>query len=126
MNTEIKDEALAVELQELYLTGKQWLSDLDFLESEERFLKHQLTVAAAGTTVNNLTARLDDAGLVRQKLNAGVHDFLNKVEGLIVQSDSAINLQLVEDFIGLQTAVTDALTVLKGIKYGLIERKWAA
>lgn len=117
---------MAVELQELYLTGKQWLSDLDFLESEERFLKHQLTVAAAGTTVNNLTARLDDAGLVRQKLNTGIHDFLNKVEGLIVQSDSAINLQLVEDFIGLQTAVADALTVLKGIKYGLIERKWAA
>jgi hypothetical protein len=126
MNTEIKDEALAVELQELYLTGKQWLSDLDFLESEERFLRHQLTVAAAGTTVNNLTARLDDAGLVRQQLNDGVHDFLNKVERLIVQSDSAINLQLVEDFISLQTEIAGALNVLKGIKYGLIESKWAA
>jgi len=126
MKTETKDEALAVELQELYLTGKQWLSDLDFLESEEHFLRHQLTIAAAGTIVNNLTARLDDARLIQQKLNDDVHDFLNKMERLIVESGSGINLQLVEDFISLQTAVAGALAVLKSIKYGLIESKWAA
>ncbi|MBD1386740.1 hypothetical protein IDJ75_15765 [Mucilaginibacter rigui] len=126
MNTEIKDEVLAVELQELYLTAKQWLSDLDFLESEERFLRNQLALSASGNILNNLTARLNEVGSARQKLNDSTHEFLNKLEGLIVLSEIVITLQLVEEFISLQTAVAGALNTLKSIKYGLIYNKWAA
>lgn len=125
MKTVIKDEELEVELQELYLTGKQWLSDLEFLESEERFLREQLT----GTTASggaNLLSRLDDATLIRTALAGNIEEFMNKLEPLIVNTDSVLHLALVEDFVGLQSAVHNALAVLKGIKYALIENRRAA
>lgn len=125
MKTVIKDEELEVELQELYLTGKQWLSDLEFLESEERFLREQLT----GTTTSggaDLLARLNDATLIRTALAGNIEEFMNKLEPLIVNTDSVLHLALVEDFVGLEAAVHNALAVLKGIKYALIENRRAA
>lgn len=123
MKTLIKDEELGVELQELYLTGKQWLSDLEFLENEERFLSEQ----AAGLIIGgNILARLANAALNRTLLKAEIAGFMNKFEPLTVDTSGGISLQLVEDFVLLQTAVQDALAVLKGIKYALIAGKHAA
>ena len=125
MKTLIKDEELEMELQELYLTGKQWLSDVEFLANEESFLREQLSAMKTPASCEIL-ARLDSAALINVQLGQNIADFTNKVEPLIVGIDSVVHLQLVEDFACLQEAMLNALTVLKGIKYALVESKRAA
>lgn len=125
METVVKDEELMVELQEVYLTGKQWLSDLEFMESEQHFLREQLSDRNSAEA-QNLMARLDRAGLLREELWLEINNFMNKTEALIVQPNGILQLQLIEDFIRLQTAIASALAVLKGIKYALVEYRRAA
>lgn len=113
------------ELQEVYLTGKQWLSDLEFMESEETFLRGQLAALMTATD-GNLGARLQRACMTRLALTAEIDNFMNKTEVLIVKPEAVLHLQLVEDFIRLQTSIANALAVLKGIKYALVQCRHAA
>lgn len=125
MKTEIKDEALEMELQELYLTGRQWLSDLEFLATEEGFLREHL-LDLPDRVGRNLFDRLDDIAVIRKELGQNIADFINKVGLLIVGINSALHLQLIEDFASLQAAVTTVLGSLKGIKYALVEYRRVA
>ncbi|MFD2873740.1 hypothetical protein ACFS5N_14740 [Mucilaginibacter ximonensis] len=125
-----EDPELEFELQEVYLTSKQWLSDLAFLEEETTFLEEQLSAAGhtplKASKQQNLAARLQNARQVHQYIRCQLDGFINQLEPLLLQTNPDPNLKLLEDFIALQTAVLDALAVLKGIKYALVEARRAA
>lgn len=125
-----EDPELEFELQEVYLTGKQWQSDLAFLEEESNFLAEQLSEshqpAIAQTSQHNLTTRLAVAREIHSGIRIKLDDFIKQLEPLLLETDPDPDLKLLEDFIALQTAVQDALTVLKGIKYALVEARRAA
>ncbi|MFD0765133.1 hypothetical protein ACFQZI_09725 [Mucilaginibacter lutimaris] len=125
-----EDPELEFELQEVYLTSKQWLSDLAFLEEETRFLEEQLGgtghLHIKVSNQQNLAARLQNARQVHQDIRRKLDDFVNQLEPLLLETDPDPSLKLLEDFIALQAAVGNALIVLKGIKYALVEARRAA
>ena len=44
MTTSVQQDELGTELQELYLKGKQWISELDFQHDETKFLKRHFAM----------------------------------------------------------------------------------
>jgi len=124
----INDQQLDVELQELYLTGKQWLSDLDFLENEQSFLKDLLLCdsgefPALPALRPGLLRRLIVSAIVHQRLRADITNFMNKLAPLVVHTDTCIHLQLIGEFTLLQSDVDAALSALKGIKYAIVNAR---
>lgn len=125
-----EDQELEFELQEVYLTSKQWLSDLAFLEEETNFLNEQLSGTGhpliKASSQQNLAVRLQNARQIHQDIGRRLNAFIDELEPLLLKTDPNPNLKLLEDFNALQTAIRDALTVLKGIKYALVEARKAA
>lgn len=125
-----EDPELEFELQEVYLTGKQWQSDLAFLEEESNFLTEQLSEghqpAIAPTSQHNLATRLANARAIQVGIRMQLDNFIKQLEPLLLVAEPEPDLALLEDFIVLQTAVRDALDVLKGIKYALVAARRAA
>ncbi len=128
MKTVNKDLELEVELQEVYLTSKQWLSDVKFLEDEGHFLEEQLSANAVASSIAvisrcNLADQVRNAQIFHAEIKKEVDGFMHRIEALIVQPDPVLNLRLLEDYIGLQAKVEQALSMLKGIKYALLEAR---
>lgn len=125
-----EDPELEFELQEVYLTGKQWQSDLAFLKEEADFLTEQLSgpthIAIAVTSRQNLATRLANAREIHSGIGIKLDDFIKQLELLLLETAPEPDLKLLEDFIALQTKVRDALDILKGIKYALVEARRAA
>ncbi|WP_345949293.1 hypothetical protein ABDD95_20830 [Mucilaginibacter sp. PAMB04274] len=122
----LPDNELNTELQELYLTGKQWLSDVEFLSIEQCFL-HSLLNQPNFFSIPNAASRFAD-DLVRtegeeRQLYLHILGFMNQLELLICQATINLEMQLIEDFSLLQTEVADALGHLKALKYRMIEQK---
>ena len=128
MTATIDDPQLDLELQELYLTGKQWLADLDFLENEQAFLKDLLLKDAGEFPAlpalrPGLLRRLIAASGVHQRLRVDITNFMNKLAPLVVHTDTCIHLQLIGEFTLLQSDVDAALSALKGIKYAIVNAR---
>lgn len=119
-----EDLELEFELQEIYLTGKQWMADLAFLESEHIFLAAIL--ADKNYRTEDVEEQLTAAAIVQNKLQTDARDFINKIEDLIVDPNGIIRLSLVDDFIGLEIRVGEALLHMKGIKHALVNARRAA
>jgi hypothetical protein len=122
-----EDQELEFELQELYLTGKQWLSDIAFLEEELGFLivlmgKFSFPLPGdlrRGKHDDMLTA-LPLREAAHAELKKEVTAFMNKLEPLIVDPASRISLQLIDDYVLLKGKIENALLDLKSIKYACI------
>ena len=122
-----EDQELEFELQELYLTGKQWLSDIAFLEEELQFLKElmgKFAIPLPGSRQQGKQQDMMEALSLREaahtELKQQVLIYMNKLEPLIVEPDTRISLQLVEDYMLLKRKVENALLDLKSIKYACI------
>jgi len=127
MATVKEDQELEFELQELYLTGKQWLSDIAFLEEELHFLKElmgKFAIPLPGSRQQGKQQDMMEALSLREaahtELKQQVLIYMNKLEPLIVEPDTRISLQLVEDYMLLKGKVENALLDLKSIKYACI------
>lgn len=121
------DEELALELQELYLTGKQWLSDIAFMEEELGFLKElmgRFSLPLPGDPSETKRYEIISALPLREafhlELKQEVTVFMGKLEPMILGPGRQISLQLIEDYSLLKQKVTDALLKLKAIKYACI------
>ena len=129
MTTAIEDSELNTELQELYLEAKQWITDLDFLDSELAFLK-KLT--------GNLHARADQkeeveklAGLEKTyyDLKNEMHNYLHQLEPLIAQKKENFNMALIETYTHLKWRLDEVLhrcqtvknSVFDHSKHGLVD-----
>ncbi|NHA02565.1 hypothetical protein G7092_02090 [Mucilaginibacter sp. HC2] len=130
MKTINEDHELEFELQEVYLTSKQWLSDLAFLDEETHFLEEQLTATGdhliPANSQRNLAVRLQNAKQIHSNIRTTLDNFVKRLEPLLLESAPVPDLKLLEDFIALQTAIQDALAILKGFKYALVEARRAA
>jgi hypothetical protein len=128
MTAIIDDPQLDLELQELYLTGKQWLADLEFLKNEQAFLQDLLLGNAPGFPTAPalrpvLLQKLKAAASMHEILRADISNFMNNLGPLVAHTDRCIHLQLIEDFSLLQAEVNSALSVLKGIKYAIVNAR---
>lgn len=105
MTTSIEDNELDAELQELYLTGKQWLADLDFFATELIFFKKLSQTKIQSPNDFNLSERLE-------KLTDYYWDLKNDIQKLIqilgmitIASEKKIDLSLLENHIQLKLKI---------------------
>lgn len=128
MTTLTTDTKLEFELQELYLTGKQWLSDLEFIRTESLFLNEimqrstrYISPVNAGIDITEIYAKLGQPDKADAGLALEIVSFMNKLEPLIVGTGVNLDLKLIEDFVQLRERVNKALTVLKAAKLLALE-----
>lgn len=119
-----EDTELEFELQEIYLTGKQWLADLAFMDNEHAFLTKLL--AGEKSPARHMEEGLRSAMLEQHDLHKDILHFINKIEQLIVVPGAVIGLSLIDDFISLQTRVGCALLAMKDLKLALTGIRRAA
>lgn len=122
----LPDNELNAELQELYLTGKQWLSDVEFLNNEQRFLVSvtgQINYFSLPGGYIGLADDLQRAEKAQQQLQLRIIKFMAQLEPLISRTNPNIDLHLVEDFCALQTDVATVSGHLKTIKHRMVAHK---
>lgn len=125
MTTKIEDEQLETELQELYLTGKQWLSDADFIQDEELFLTGLIKDMPAEVQ-EIFQPLIDDVRTANEKLRSEVLAFMWTLETLIIRKEAKLDRTLIDNFVILQQSVTDILEKLKLLKYRVVQLQRAA
>ncbi|GAB3921161.1 hypothetical protein [Mucilaginibacter myungsuensis] len=113
------DPELTKELQELYFTGQHWLNELAHTEDEAMALLKAIPDVNLADLYNNAC---HDRALLRRNIAI----FMNKVCLLLVDEEEAVEVGLIETFIGLQTKIGLILTELNDIKFTLTGRTQAA
>lgn len=121
----IEDQQLEVELQELYLTGKQWLSDIDFMMSEQSFLE-QLVTDIPVDKQDAFRLLIGKIKTALEKHRSDIIIYMHKLEPLILKTSLRLEQSLIEDFINLQQAVTGTMDDLKMFKYRVVQTLRAA
>lgn len=110
MNNSIENNQLDTELQELYLMGKQWLSELDFFEVEIKSVAKlsQTIPNTVGLTGNPI--KLSDSYLL---LKDEILAFMNTLGLLMVSSEKQITLSLIENHVKLGKKAEEMMTAFK-------------
>jgi hypothetical protein len=109
MTTSIEDNELNTELQELYLIGKQWLTDLDFFEPEMGFLIKLHKTAVQSPDKDDFTERLDKLRDSYGHLKNDIRKFINVLGVLVVASEKKIAFSFLADHISLKLKIEKLL-----------------
>lgn len=107
MTTVIEDKELDAELQELYLVNKQWLSDLQFLDTELEFLRKLAAnnpVAVVRTEELNNLLDIKNSYL---RLKKDILAYLRELEPLIVGEQKYFSLLLIEKYAQLKDGLAE-------------------
>jgi len=121
---------LDLELQELYIESSHWISDIDFVEDEVRFLKkalhkyHAYTEGLQLYEANNFIKILEQQHTNIPGIKIKVVELLKFIEPFVNDSDKEIGVDLVEKFIALETeikALTEYLRLVKNLVFSFIE-----
>ncbi|WP_316815738.1 hypothetical protein [Pedobacter nyackensis] len=113
MTTTIEDNELNAELQELYLTGKQWLSDLDFFENELIFLKKLSQSNVKLPDEDNFSERLRTLTDHFRNLKTDIQQFIQTLGILTVATQKKIELSFLEDHIQLKLKIEQLLKTFR-------------
>ena len=122
MTIAIEDQQLETELQELYLTGKQWLSDTDFIEGEVIFLR-VLVNDLPNDGQSQFLPRLAEIKAENDMLRTGTVTLMQELEPMIVKKAARLDRSLIDNFVNLQQATAHALEELKLLKYRLVQTR---
>jgi len=116
MTTKNEESELDTELQELYLVSKQWIADLEFLDSELDFLKkltgHQRPDAVRVEEFDQI------AGLAKSyaALKTDINDYLHQLEPLIMHAADDFGLGLVEEYSQLERRLKGLLRACHDVR----------
>jgi hypothetical protein len=116
MTIAIEDSQLDAELQELYLINKQWLSDLEFLDTEFEFLR-KLAATASVAVIRN--EELNSLFMIKNSysfLKPDLLAYLHKLEPLIKAESKQLDLTLIESYTQLKTRLADMFDQCRKLK----------
>src|SRR3569833_4218681 len=116
MTIAVEDSQLEAELQELYLVNKQWLSDLEFLDTEFEFLR-KLAATASVAVIRN--EELNSLVVIEQSysfLKSDLKAYLHKLEPLIKAESKQLDLNLIEVYTQLKTRLSDMFEQCRKLK----------
>jgi hypothetical protein len=122
MTTKNEESELDTELQELYLVSKQWIADLEFLDSELDFLKnltgHQHPDAVRAEEFDQISGIAETYILLKNDIN----DYLHRLEPLITHADANFGMRLVEEYSQLQRRLKEILKSCHDIRSLVFDR----
>jgi hypothetical protein len=119
MTTQIEDSELNTELQELYLESKQWISDLEFLQTDLEFIKRLLVKGGDNSEKLIETADIQDRIL---QLENSIAEFMQQLELLIIQEVQHLGMKLLETYTKLlyrKEGILQAFNTLRGTVFAL-------
>ena len=126
MKTLIADSELEDELQELYILSTHWISDINFIEDETRFLKNVIDKYLAPILKDDQLAKAKDFNKTLVQLETGIpmlkikiSDFLHFINPMINESNKEIGVNLLEKFTSLETEMKSLFESVKKIKKSL-------
>ena len=122
MITKNEEGELDTELQELYLVSKQWIADLEFLDSKLEFLKKlagQQRPDAIRAEEFNQIAALDKSYTA---LKSDINDYLHQLEPLITHASGDFGLDLVEEYSQLQRRLKGLLRACHEVRRTVFDR----
>ena len=128
MTTEIEDAELNTELQELYLKSKQWISELDFLESELEFLKKLygrtfsiLVLEDDFEKISEILIKAAKVELNQTELRESINKFMHQLEHLITLPNQRLNLILIQTDTQLEIRLHALLRAFQSVKGTVFE-----
>jgi|SRR6185503_7232834 len=116
MTTKKEESELDTELQELYLVSKQWIADLDFLDSELDFLIKLTGQQQSDTIRIEEFASIGDVAQTYGALKTDITDYLHRLQPLITHASEDFGLDLVEEYSQLQRRLKDVLRACQHIR----------
>ncbi|PYF70592.1 hypothetical protein [Pedobacter nutrimenti] len=125
MTTTIEDNELDAELQELYLTGKQWSAELEFLSTELIFLGKLIQKTSAPLNKNIFVEKLLNLTRQCQELKDNMQNLVHAIGVITVASEKKIELTLLENHIELKSkiqALTHSIQIEKKAVFALVPR----
>ena len=128
MTTEIEDAELNTELQELYLKSKQWISELDFMESELEFLKKLygrtfsiLVLEDDFEKISEILIKAAKVELNQTELRESINKFMHQLEHLITLPNQRLNLILIQTDTQLEIRLHALLRAFQSVKGTVFE-----
>ena len=111
MTTAIEDNELDDELQELYLVNKQWLSDLEFLDTEVEFLTKLAANNAITIVRTEELNNLHDIENTYVSLKKDVLAYLHQLEPLIVAEKKDLDMAFIENYSQLKKRLDEIFQI---------------
>src|ERR1700741_2168159 len=122
MITKKEEGELDTELQELYLVSKQWITDLEFLDSELDFLKkltgHQRPDAVRAEEYAQIAALAQTYAILKTRVTS----YLHRLERLITHDEGDIGLELREEYSRLQGGLKEVLRTCSTLRNTVFDR----
>lgn len=122
METVIKDDQLAYELQELYIISSHWNSDIAFVQDEIKFLNNTLNRYTTYTQnmhtdktahfYATLQTQEDNAYVINNKITA----LLKFIKPFVTGAKKEIGLDVLEQFNALAAEIKSIIECVKLIK----------
>ncbi len=97
MTTTIEDHQLEMEINELYLISRDWLSNLEFMDGENEFLKIHYSESPECEIDPDYPEELCQLGQSLAELRPQVTMFLEKLESLTHGHVRKIGLSIIKD-----------------------------
>lgn len=123
MTTVIEDNELNTELQELYLKSKEWISELEFLESDLDFLKKLFGRTFSPMIKNDdyeeiakILLKAAKVETTQLELKKQIVDYLHKLESLIVEMKQNFDISIVETHYQLELELKRVIQEYKSVK----------
>jgi len=116
MTTTIEDNELEAELQELYLVDKQWLSDLEFLDTEFQFLRKLATANSVSIVSNKALNNVLGVEKMYKRLKRDMLAYLHVLEPLIIAKTKTIDLPIIENYSQLKQRLDEMFQQCQKLK----------
>jgi cysteinyl-tRNA synthetase len=130
METLIKDDQLAYELQELYIISSHWNSDIAFVQDEVKFLNNALNRYTTYTknlqtdrTAHFYTA-LETQEANAYMINNKITALLKVIEPFIIDAKREMGLDILERFNELEAeikSIAECVKLIKSLVFAFIE-----
>jgi len=123
MTTLIEDNALNIELQELYLVSKQWLSELAFLENELDFFRKRVTSTDNQSARQDYLDKITNIEKTHSDLKTHILHYLHRLEPLISESKQPIDINLIENYARIKKELEEFSIQIQSVKSAALALK---
>lgn len=127
MTTMIEDSELDTELQELYIIGKHWISDLEFFEQDLQFIRRLLSKSFSYNerqghekipqTIEAITDTQDQCREIKKQ----VLIYLHRLESLLDKTNASYGLSIIEEHALLECGMTVVQMSFKSVKNAALQ-----
>ncbi len=115
ITTTIENNELEAELQELVLIGKQWISELDFLQCELEVLNKLFKKASFMISKVDFDKR-NNLEKIHINLRNRIQEYLQILEALVINPKHKIDISLVDSYTQLARELEQVLQRLLNFK----------